>query len=230
MTSWTEPVPGAGTRGARWRRRLRRWERRTRPVDEASAAAAARRWAELPEHVRTPGQLIGRRSTGCEGTHGVFPACDFACKPCYHSREANKVRVDGAHTVARVADQMAYLRAERGPAAYAQLIGGEVTLLGPEDHAAALEVMQDHGRVPMSMTHGDFDDDYLERLVLRADGSRRFRSVSFAAHVDSTMFGRRGIEKPTVARPTCTRPGAVLRHVRPPAPATTACVRTWPTT
>lgn len=176
--------------------RLRRWEIRTRPVDSEAAAAAARRWAELPEHVKTDGQLVGRRSTGCEGTHGVFPACDFACKPCYHSKDANKVRVDGVHTLGKVSSQMAFLREHRGPAAFAQLIGGEVSLLAPEDHAAALEVMRANGRSPMSMTHGDFDEEYLHQVVLREDGTRRFDSVSFAAHIDSTMYGRRGNEKP----------------------------------
>jgi len=176
---------------------LRRWEVRTRPVDEAAAAAAARRWAELPEVAKTDGQLIGRRSTGCEGTHGVFPACDFACKPCYHSKDANKVRVDGAHTVEQVGEQMAFLRANRGPSAFAQLIGGEVSLLPAADHAAALEAMRANGRNPMSMTHGDFDESYLRDVVLRTDGSRRFDSVSFAAHIDTTMFGRRGAEKPS---------------------------------
>ena len=176
---------------------LSRWERRTRPVDIASAEAAARRWAELPEVVKTEGQLIGRRSTGCEGTHGVFPACDFACKPCYHSSDANRVRIDGAHTVDEVDAQMTFMRQRRGPAAFAQLIGGEVSLLPADDHAAALATMHAHGRQPMSMTHGDFDDDYLRAVVLRPDGSRRFDHVSFAAHIDSTMFGRRGAKKPT---------------------------------
>ena len=46
------------------------------------------------------------------------------------------------------------------------------------------------------MTHGDFDYDYLERLVLGPDGRRRLRRVSFAAHFDSLMFGRRGIARP----------------------------------
>ncbi len=62
--------------------------------------------------------------------------------------------------------QMALLRDRRGPGQHAQLIGGEVTLLGPEDHARALAAMLRHGRKPMSMTHGDFDYDYLERLAL----------------------------------------------------------------
>jgi len=59
-----------------------------------------------------------------------------------------------------------------------------------------LQAMRRHGREPMSMTHGDVDDDYLERLVLDGHGKRRLDRVSFAAHFDKQMFGRRGIERP----------------------------------
>ena len=38
--------------------------------------------------------------------------------------------------------------------------------------------------------------DYLHRLVLGEDGRRRLARVSFAAHFDSLMFGRRGIPRP----------------------------------
>ncbi|MGI8712172.1 MAG: radical SAM domain-containing protein [Solirubrobacteraceae bacterium] len=168
----------------------------TRPVDPECSAALARRWDELPDHVRTPAQLLGRRTAGCEGTHGVFPRCDLACTPCYHGREANRVRVDGAHTVAEVDRQMAHLRAVRGPGQHAQLIGGEVTLLEADDHAAALSTMQRHGRKPMSMTHGDFDYDYLKRLAVGADGRPRFALLRFAGHFDSLMLGRRGLRRP----------------------------------
>lgn len=140
--------------------------------------------------------MLGRHAVGCEGTHGVFPRCNLACTPCYHSRDANQVRVDGRHTLAQVRAQMALLRRVRGPRAHGQLIGGEVSLLDPDDHAEALEIMRAHGREPMSMSHGDFDYDYLERLVLGPDGRVRLRRVSFAAHVDSLMFGRRGIPRP----------------------------------
>ncbi|MGH3853173.1 MAG: hypothetical protein ACRDR6_06675 [Pseudonocardiaceae bacterium] len=94
---------------------LRRWERRSRPVDPEFAAALHRRWAELPEHVKTPGQVLGRHAVGCKGTHGVFPRCDLACTPCYHSRGTNQVRVDEAHPVAEVGKQLALLRRLRGP-------------------------------------------------------------------------------------------------------------------
>lgn len=177
--------------------RLRRLAVATQPEDPEVAAAYAARWDELPDAVRTRAQMLGRKLTGCEGTHGVFPACDFGCEPCYHGREANRVPVDGAHTVAEVDRQMAYLRRRRGPGQYAQLIGGEVSLLPPDVHAEALAAMRRHGRVPMSFTHGDFDDDYLEAVVLAADGTPRFSTVSFAVHVDSTMRGRRAVKQPT---------------------------------
>ena len=119
------------------RERLRALEVATRPEHPDLTAALARRWEELPDHVKTPQQMLGRRTAGCEGTHGVFPRCNLACTPCYHSRAANRVRVDGDHTVTEVDAQMALLRRERGPGQHAQLIGGEVTLLGPDDHARA---------------------------------------------------------------------------------------------
>jgi hypothetical protein len=174
---------------------LRSLERRTRPKDPELEALLRQRWAELPEHVKVPGQALGRRTMGCEGTHGVFPRCNLACTPCYHSRDANRVRIDGAHTVAEIDRQMSYLRRLRGPGQNAQLIGGEVTLLSPEDHAEALLVMRRHGRKPMSMSHGDFDYDYLHRMVVAPDGTPRFRWVSFAGHFDSMMLGRRGIKR-----------------------------------
>jgi len=43
---------------------------------------------------------------------------------------------------------------------YAQLIGGEVSLLPAEAHAEALAVMRRYGRMPMSFSHGDFDYEY----------------------------------------------------------------------
>ncbi len=176
-------------------RRLRDLELMTRPQAPELSAAMGRRWEQLPAHVRNDAQSIGRRTMGCEGTHGVFPRCNLACTPCYHSREANRVRVDGAHTVAEVDRQMELLARERGPGQNAQLIGGEVTLLDPDDHAAALAAMRRHGRKPMSMSHGDFDYEYLERLVLGTDGRPRLDSLSFAGHFDSMMFGRRGLRR-----------------------------------
>lgn len=175
---------------------LAAWWARTCPVPAATTVALERRWQGLPAAVRTPEQLVGRHAMGCEGTHGVFPRCNLTCKPCYHSGDANKVRVDGTHTVAQVEAQMAFLEQDRGPRGHAQLIGGEVSLLDADDHAAALLAMRAHGREPMSMTHGDFDDEYLRRVVLDEHGTPRLPRVSFAAHMDSLMRGRRGLPRP----------------------------------
>lgn len=175
---------------------LERWELITRPIHPESLRAMQRRWAELPTEVQTDNQLLGRSAIGCEGTHGVFPKCNLTCSPCYHSADANKVSVDGNHTLEQVDRQMAFARAVRGPRAHAQLIGGEVSLLPAADHAAALAIMRRYGREPMSMTHGDFDYDYLLQVVLDENGRRRFDRVSFAAHFDSLMRGRRGAVRP----------------------------------
>jgi len=175
---------------------LQQKELLTRPVHPATKAALARRWAELPPAVRTKSQTLGQHAVGCEGTHGVFPKCNLACTPCYHSRDANRVEISGGHTRSEVAKQMALLHQVRGPRAHAQLIGGEVSLLPPEDHAATLAIMRQYGREPMSMTHGDFDYDYLLALALDARGRKRFPRLSFAGHFDMLMFGRRGIERP----------------------------------
>ena len=175
--------------------RLRELEIATRPEHPDLTAALAARWAELPAHVKQPNQMLGRRMTGCEGTHGVFPRCNLACTPCYHAKEANRVRTDGDHTEREVDRQMALLRALRGPGQHAQLIGGEVTLLGAEDHARALQAMLRHGRKPMSMTHGDFDYDYLERARARP------------------------ADRPAALRPPRLRRPLRLAHVRPPRPA-----------
>ena len=176
--------------------RLRALEIATRPEHPDLTAALARRWAELPAHIKTRNQMLGRRTAGCEGTHGVFPRCNLACTPCYHAKEAQRVRTDGEHTRVEVDRQMAFLRGVRGPGQNAQLIGGEVSLLAPDDHAAALQAMTAHGRKPMSMTHGDFSYEYLEALALDpVTRAPRFTHLSFAGHFDSLMYGRTGIRK-----------------------------------
>lgn len=174
---------------------LDRIDQATRPVDPETREALDRRWAELPEHVKTSAQTLGRVGIGCEGTHGVFPKCNFACKPCYHSSDANHVRVDGPHTVSEIDAQMALLRSLRAPYAHAQLIGGEVSLLDADDHAEALLTMRRWGREPMSFSHGDFDYEYLERVALDAKGQPRFKRLSFAGHFDTTMVGRKGLRR-----------------------------------
>ena len=95
---------------------------------------------------------------------------------------------------------MVLLRSTRGPHAHAQLIGGQVSLLDADDHAAALQLMESFGRVPTSFTHGDFDYDYLKRIVLDELRRPRLAKISFVAHFDITMRGRRSIPRPRTER------------------------------
>ncbi len=125
------------------------FELRTRPGADDELYRA--RFESLPPHVRTPSQLLGVATLGCEGTAGVFPACNLSCKPCYHSRDANEVRVDGPHTLRSLEQQMALLQRLHGDGVHCQLIGGEVSLLSAADHAAALQTMLKAGRIPSEL-------------------------------------------------------------------------------
>lgn len=172
---------------------FRKLEAQTRPGSLPSTSA--NRYQSLPSSAKSPSQMLGRLSPGCEGTKAVFPRCNFACTPCYHSKDANHIRTDPFHTVTEIARQMQTLHRIRGPTGHCQLIGGEVSLLEPEDHALALQTMRFFGRIPMSFTHGDFSYDYLYRLAVK-DGKRRFDRLDFAVHFDMEMRGRKGIERP----------------------------------
>ena len=48
------------------------------------------------------------------------------------------------------------------------------------------------------MTHADIDEDYLRALVIQPGGRLRLPRVSFAAHFDSLVRGRRGMARPRV--------------------------------
>jgi hypothetical protein len=113
---------------------------------------------------------------------------------------------------------MRLLRERRGPRAHAQLIGGEVTLLDPEDHAEALAIMRAHGREPMSVSHGDVDYGYLERLRLGAGRPPQAAPgvicrplwLADVRPPRQPPAGRRGVAQPL--------PGAVHGHVRAATP------------
>jgi hypothetical protein len=120
-------------------------------------------------------------------------------------------------------------RPRRGPYAHAQLVGGGLNLLAPDDHAGALRRMRAHGRVLMSMTHGDFEPEYLRALVLDDRGRQRLKRVRFAARFDSLMRGSRGAVRPrTEAELHPFRPRFV-QMFRECAPRP-GCGPTWRTT
>jgi len=173
---------------------FQKFEESTRPFNPEKASMLKKRWEELPDFIKTENQMIGRNSTGCEGSQGVFPKCNLACYPCYHSENANKVPINGEHTLNELDKQLRFLQKERGAGnTFFQLIGGEVTLLGPQIHAQALLKIQSYNRIPMSFTHGDFDDFYLHELLKHGRG--KIKHLSFGGHFDTTMIGRKGIKR-----------------------------------
>eukprot|EP00898_Chlorokybus_atmophyticus_P001361 jgi/Chlat1/2225/Chrsp17S02776 len=96
-----------------------------------------KKWEELPDHVKTPSQMLGRvcccpPPTRRQDHDGVrrhargLPPMQLRM-PCYHGAEANRVRTDGAHTLAEVQRQMDFFEHAHGPHGHCQLIGGEVS-------------------------------------------------------------------------------------------------------
>ncbi len=57
----------------------------------------------------------------------------------------------------------------------------------------------------MSVSHGDFDHDYLRAVAVGSDGRRRLDRVSFAGHFDMFVFGRRGSETASDPRLAATQ-------------------------
>ncbi|MEM6455385.1 MAG: hypothetical protein AAF772_09855 [Acidobacteriota bacterium] len=182
-----------------------------RPIDPERRVRNAARFEELPPHLKTVDQVMGRWHHACGATHGVYERCNFACTSCYLTSEANAVP---PLPPAQVYGQLDELRAFLGPQGKAQITAGEVTLLPVDvlgDYVAyALRI----GLDPMVMSHGQtFLDDppYLERLV----ATYGLRKISI--HVDVTQRGRRGWKPGTQERdwhPLRDRYARLIRHVR----------------
>ena len=162
------------------------WSALTEPVLPESRALLAKNWAQLPDALRTPHQMLGRQGNGCGATIGAMPRCDFACRGCYLGEEANKVP---AESVEAIKAQMRALRPILGPAGNLQLTDGEVTLRPVEEVIELLRYARSLELIPMLMTHGDSfrrRPGLLERLVVEGG----LREVSI--HVDTTQRGRVG--------------------------------------
>jgi len=167
--------------------RLRRiWRALVSPFVAEERAAAAAAWDALPAAARTPGQCLGRWSTGCGATWGVMERCDFACTACYLAAGANATP---PLPFDAVRGQIDALRAHLGPGGRIQITAGEVTLLPAPELVRIVRHARERGLVPMVMTHGQRfarEPHYLERLV-REGGLDRI-----SIHVDTTQRGRDG--------------------------------------
>jgi MoaA/NifB/PqqE/SkfB family radical SAM enzyme len=159
------------------------------PLPAERRARLAQVWADVPESVRIPRQTLGRHSAGCSATHNVLERCNFSCTACYLANTANQTP---PLPFDEVAAQLNQIRAHVGPGGGVQLTAGEVTLMPVEDLIRIVRHARAIGLVPMVMTHGEtFRDDpeYLERLITEGGLDR------FAAHIDTTQRGRRGLSR-----------------------------------
>lgn len=164
------------------------WRALKQPEMPEERRAAAGMWSELPEHLRTEDQVLGRHSAGCAATYGVMEACNFNCTACYLSDDAN-------HTpplpLDEVKAQLDAIREHLGPWGNTQITAGEVTMLPCDDLVEIFRYCQKIELSPMLMTNGQIlleDPNYLERLVLEGGLDK------VGIHIDTTQKGRRGLK------------------------------------
>lgn len=144
----------------------------------------------LPECVRQlPHQWLGTVSMGCAATWGIHERCDFSCRACYLTPNANRTP---PLPFEEVRAQLDTIRRIKGPGANTQITAGEVTLLPVLELARIVRYARDIGLDPMVMTHGQTflrDPSYLPTLM-RQGGLRKL-----SVHVDATQRGRPGVPK-----------------------------------
>lgn len=156
------------------------------PVPTDARALLQEKWNELDPQFRTDRQIYGRNEEGCGGTVGAMPKCDFACRGCYLTHQANRVPEMPLPDVKRQLDR---LRAYLGPGGNLQLTDGELTLRDESELIQLIRYARTIGLIPMLMTHGDTirqDPGLLERLMILGG----LDEISF--HIDTTQRGRIG--------------------------------------
>lgn len=158
------------------------------PVVAESRRNLDEMWAQLPEPLRTPHQMLGRQGGGCGATIGAMPRCDFACRGCYLGDNANRIP---AQSVEEIKRQMRVLRPVLGNAGNIQLTDGEITLRPAEEVIQLLRYAQSIGLIPMLMTHGD---SFRRRPGLLELYMWEGGLAEVSIHVDTTQRGRKGAE------------------------------------
>ena len=99
-----------------------------------------------------PGQAIGSYAVGCGATHGVMERCNFGCRACYLSSQANQ---QPPLPFEEVRNQLLQMRDYFGPGGNVQITSGEVTLLPAPELARIIRTAKELELSPMLMTHGD---------------------------------------------------------------------------
>lgn len=160
------------------------------PVSPEMQALLSRRWKELPEHLRTRNQVLGRQLVHCGYTLGAS-YCSLGCTHCYLPRNANRTPLP---SLEEMKEQIEANRRLLGATGGLQITGGDVVdAYWKNDRADELVEIVAHasgaGLVPMLMTHGQVlldNPGYLDRLILEG-GLRKL-----AVHIDITQAGRPG--------------------------------------
>ncbi len=168
----------------------KRWKAFRHPLQGEKLEYLKRRWAELPESLRTPTQISGRHLTHCGFITGPS-YCSFHCTHCYLPSNANEVPIPSFDEMKEVIEAN---RRFQGPGGGLQITGGDVAdAYWRSGRADELVAIIQHayrvGLVPMLMTHGQTLLDqpaFFERLVVEGG----LRQVSI--HIDRTQAGRRG--------------------------------------
>ncbi len=166
------------------------WDLFQDPVTTEKRRILTDRWEELAPEVRSPGQGLGQKATGCGATVGIQPRCDFSCTGCYLGAEANRIPALPTSAILRQLDE---LRTWLGPKSNVQITDGEVTLRPAEELVEILRHARSIGVVPMVMTHGDNfrrQPGLLERLMVEGG------LTEVSIHVDITQRGRDGYPVP----------------------------------
>ncbi len=172
---------------SKWRAR---WDAFRHPISGEKADVLRRRWAELPEELRTPNQISGRHLTHCGFTLGAS-YCSFHCTHCYLPKNANEVPIP---SLEQMREQIDANRRFQGPGGGLQITGGDVAdaYWRSGRQAELVEIVRyaySTGLVPMVMTHGQTlieHPEFLERLIV--EGGLR----QIAIHIDMTQAGRHG--------------------------------------
>lgn len=175
--------PATSKWGARWRAF---WN----PIAGEKADVLKKRWASLPEELKTPNQVSGRHLTHCGFTLGAS-YCSFHCTHCYLPKNANEVPIP---SLAQMKEQIDANRKFQGPGGGLQITGGDVAdaywRAGRRNELVEIiRYAYSVGLVPMVMTHGQTliqHPEFLEQLVV--EGGLR----QVAVHVDMTQAGRHG--------------------------------------
>jgi len=161
------------------------------PVRTSTRTELRRRWDALPPALQTKRQIYASHEEGCGATVGAMPRCNFACKGCYLTDQANTVPPMAMDAVKRQLDQ---LREFLGPWGNLQLTDGELTLRPADELIELIRYAREIELIPMLMTHGDTfrrQPGLLERLM--TEGGLDEMSL----HIDTTQRGRIGYKRVT---------------------------------